>query len=331
MKNIINTPKLQLWHSDTLNVYSLWEKPTVIISDGPYGINGYEGDAKNANQLVEMYRPHVEAWSKAADSQTTLWFWNTELGWATIHPLLVEHGWVYRNCNIWDKGIGHIAGNCNGKTMRMFPVVTEVCAHYVRKETFILESGKEISLQEWMRSEWKRTGLPMSKANEACGVKNAASRKYLANDHLWYFPPKEEFEKLINYANEFGKVEGRPYFSKDGKTPMSGNHWERVRSKFNFQYGVTNVWQYPPLRSKERLKDGTTILHYNQKPLELMARLILSSSNIGDVIWEPFGGTGSASVAALNNSRRAFIAECHNEMILLAQKRLNDILEINGS
>lgn len=40
----------------------------------------------------------------------------------------------------------------------------------------------------------EKNRFAFSKANEACGVKNAASRKYLAKDHLWYCPPAKEFQ-----------------------------------------------------------------------------------------------------------------------------------------
>src|SRR5690606_1700911 len=60
---------------------------------------------------------------KAAQPATTLWFWNTEIGWATVHPLLAEQGWEYVQTIVWDKGIAHIAGNVNGDTIRQFPVV----------------------------------------------------------------------------------------------------------------------------------------------------------------------------------------------------------------
>lgn len=326
MKNLLNTDTIKFWHGDALDLYAQWDSPTIIVSDGPYGVSGYEGDAKKPELLTEMYLPHIEKWSAGATSQTSLWFWNTEVGWATIHPLLVKNGWVYRGCNIWNKGLDHIAGNCNGKTMRKFPTVTEVCAHYVRRETFSLKSGETISLQEWMRSEWKRTGLPMTRANDACGVKNAASRKYLAADHLWYFPPKEEFQKLIHYANQFGKSSEIPYFSLDGKQSLTENQWDRLRAKFNFEYGVTNVWNCPALRSKERLKNGLLISHPNQKPLELMNRIILASSDPGDIIWEPFGGTASACVSALKNHRRAFSCEINEASANLAYERLKNYL-----
>src|SRR6266478_5760109 len=58
------------------------------------------------------------------------------VGWATVLPLLVKHGWEYRCCNLWDKGMSHVAGNANTQTLRKFPVVTEVCVHYVKAANF---------------------------------------------------------------------------------------------------------------------------------------------------------------------------------------------------
>jgi hypothetical protein len=60
-------------------------------------------------------------WRRLAAAATTLWFWNTEVGWATVHPLLAEHGWEYVQAITWDKGIRHVAGNVNGQTIRKFP------------------------------------------------------------------------------------------------------------------------------------------------------------------------------------------------------------------
>ena len=292
---------------NALDFYPDWDNPMVIISDGPYGVSGYDEDLNKEEHLPEWYEPHIKAWSEKATPQTTLWFWNTELGWALVHPILQKYGWEYRGTNIWDKGIKHIAGNCNGKTMRKFPVVTEVCAHYVRKPTFIFKNNEEINLQNWLRAEWQRSGLAFAKANEACGVKNAASRKYLTKDHLWYFPPKEIFQRLVSYANEFGKKDGAPYFALNGEV-MTGSQWECLRSKFNFEYGVSNVWT-EVLEKGERIKIGQKAFHPNQKPLSLMQRIILSSSDEGDLIWEPFGGTFSGSRAAIATKRNFLATE----------------------
>lgn len=310
---------------DALDFYSGWSEPTAIISDGPYGVSGYEGDLKNSSHLKDFYIPHIKKWSEFATPQTTLWFWNTELGWANVHGSLEDNGWIFKSCNIWDKGIAHIAGNCNGKTMKKFPVVTEVCVQYIRKETFKLKEGKEQSIQEWMRQEWQRTGLTLNHANIACNVKNAASRKYLTKDHLWYFPPTKEFSKLVEYANKFGNQENKPYFSLDGKSSVSSNQWEKLRAKFNFEYGVTNVWSEPAMNNAKRFKVDK-IYHPSEKPKKLLERIINASTDKGDTIWEPFAGSASASYLAMELKRNFNSAEINSKYFKIIKERFKDYI-----
>ena len=282
----------------------------------------FPGDPVSHENLAEWYRPYVAHWSKRALPETTLWFWNTEVGWASVHPLLVEHGWEYRSCHIWDKGLGHIAGNANSKTLRRFPVVTEVCVQYVRNVT-MTSNGLAMSLKQWLRHEWERSGLPFNQANVACGVKNAATRKYLTKCHLWYFPPPQAFERLARYANRHGRPEGRPYFSLDGINPATAEAWEKMRAKFHCDVGITNVWREPPIRGEERLKELYKCVHMNQKPLRLLEQIILASSDPGDVVWEPFGGLCSTAIAALNTGRHCYSAEILENFYRVAQERLS--------
>ncbi len=312
-----------LFCGDSLVHYKFWEHPDVIVSDGGYGILGFEGDTFDHMELPSWYEPHVKEWSKYATPKTTLWFWNSEIGWATVHPVLEKHGWRYLTCNIWNKGKGHIAGNINTSKIRRFPVVTEVCAHYVFE-------GKtdDLTLRDWLIREWKRTGLSMREANIACGVKDAAVRKYLDKGHLWYFPPPEMFRKLADYANNHGNEEGRPYFSRDGKTPMGSNEWANMRAFFRCPHGYTNVWERGALHGKERIKAPrklTKAAHLNQKPLDLMKLIIESSSNEGEVIWEPFGGLFSAALAAKLTHRKAFSSEIDADYFQLGVNRFRNL------
>lgn len=312
-----------IYYGDSLSLYKHWEAPTIIISDGPYGLGSYEGDPPTPDHLSDFYAPHLKVWSRYALPSTTLWFWNSELGWANVHRDIIEAGWEFRNCHIWDKGIGHIAGNSNSKTLRKFPVTTEVCVQYVKKVRFP-KKDKFLTMQEWLRSEWKRTGLPLSKTNEACGVKNAATRKYFTKCHLWYFPPPEAFEALQKYANKHGASNGKPYFSINGKSPVSKAEWELMRAKFHCRNGVTNVWKEPAVRGRERLKQKNKSIHMNQKPLRLLELCIESSSDEGDVVWEPFGGLCSATIAAHKLGRKAYAAEINKEYFDIAIKRFDD-------
>lgn len=304
---------------DSLQFYEGWERPTVIISDGAYGLLGFEGDTSDHLDVPHWYEPHISAWSRAAMPETTLWFWNSEIGWAAAHPVLEKYGWRYVNCNIWNKGLGHIAGNVNTQKIRRFPVVTEVCVQYVF-ETRI----KGRTLKEWLLSEWKRSGLPLRRANDACGVKDAAVRKYLDQTHLWYFPPPDAMQRLSDYANTHGRPDGRPYFSLDGEAPVTADQWARMRSKFKCPHGFTNVWDRNPVHGEERIRTEGKAVHLNQKPLDLMARLVEASSDRGDVVWEPFGGLFTASLAAKRLGRRAFAAEIDPTYYQFATRRLLD-------
>jgi hypothetical protein len=298
---------VHLYCGNSLELYKIWERPTVIVSDGGYGILGFQGDTVDHLSLPEWYEPHISQWSKYALPHTTLWFWNSEIGWAAVHPILEKHGWEYINCNIWNKGLGHIAGNVNTTKIRRFPVVSEICVQYAFKVKI-----NNQTIQQWLINEWKRTGLPFKRANEACGVKDVATRKYFDSGHLWYFPPTEMFEKIVGYANQYGREEGKPYFSIDGVSPVSAEEWNNMRYKFHCPHGFTNVWERSALRGKERIKspvDESKAAHLNQKPLDLMRLIIEATSDANDVVWEPFGGLFSASLAATLINRKAYSAE----------------------
>ncbi|PKZ40775.1 site-specific DNA-methyltransferase [Kytococcus schroeteri] len=321
---------------DVSEVYETWPTPTTIISDGAYGVRGFHGDTVDSTDLVDWYRDHIEAWTRASTPGTTLWFWGTEVGWATVHAELDRQGWDYVQTIIWDKGLSHIAGNVNGKTIRQFPVVTEVCILYQRRFEVPTEDGL-LGVQEWLRHEWQRSGLPLYLSNEACGVRNAATRKYLTRDWLWYFPPGPMVARMAAYCNEHGFESGRPYFSLDGQRSVTAEEWDRMRYPWTHTHGLTNVWTRPPLHDSERLKGSlrrsaprtykptrASATHLNQKPLEFMERLVHATTRQGDVVWEPFGGLASASVAAVALGRRAFVAEKDSHFAQIARERLQD-------
>ena len=333
----------ELFRGDVLDAYLTWPRPATIISDGAYGVRGFHGDTLAADALPRWYRPHIKAWSAAAEPATTLWFWNTEIGWASVHPVLAAYGWDYVQLIVWDKGLAHIAGNVNGRTIRQFPVVTEVCALYQRTCTFTGPDGP-MPVKQWIRHEWARSGLPLQQANEACGVKNAATRKYLTTDRLWYWPPGEMTERLAAYTNRHGRPSGWPYYSLDGEQPVTAKEWDALRYRWRHAHGLTNVWSRGPLQDDERLKGtlrraaprvrqptSASSAHLNQKPLQFMERLISAVTEPGDVVWEPFGGLCSASVAAVMLERRAFAAETDHAFADLAERRLRRSPGVGGA
>lgn len=315
---------VRVYCEDVSELYGQWETPTTIVSDGAYGTGSFPGEPDDVDEIPEWYEPHIEAWSEHATPRTTLWFWNTEEGWAEVHPLLEEHGWEFRGCNIWNKGMSHIAGNSNTQRLRKFPQVTEVCVHYVKKAEFEGSNGETMDMQEWVISEWERTGLTRQDANEACGVADAASRKYLTKGNLWYYPPPERMEAMVEYANERGDPKGKPYFAIDGD-PVTREEWAKMRAKFDCPAGVTNVWDETQLNGAERITEDGKAKHLNQKPLKLTRRIIEASTDEGDVVWEPFGGLFTGAAASIELERQCRSAEIVEDHYTTAVERVENV------
>jgi site-specific DNA-methyltransferase (adenine-specific) len=87
--------EFSLFEGDALDAYDTWAAPMCIISDGPYGLGKYPGEAVSPMGLADWYAPHAAAWARHALPSTTLWFWNSEIGWANAHPALEKNGWQY--------------------------------------------------------------------------------------------------------------------------------------------------------------------------------------------------------------------------------------------
>ena len=103
------------------------------------------------------------------------------------------------------------------------------------------------------------------------------------------------------------KVEGKP---KDWEESDDGNF--RLTCPSNFWDDISvPFWSMP---------ENTD--HPTQKPEKLYAKLILASSRPGDVIFDPFLGSGTTSVVAKKLGRHWCGVELSEEYCLLAEKRL---------
>ena len=72
------------------------------------------------------------------------------------------------------------------------------------------------------------------------------------------------------------------------------------------------------------MSGSSSVVHVNQKPLALMHLITAASSDSGDVIWEPFGGLCSGSVAAFRAGRHAYAAEIDKDYFQHACERFAD-------
>lgn len=71
----------------------------------------------------------------------------------------------------------------------------------------------------------------------------------------------------------------------------------------------TNVWEYPAVRMQSRLSKGDPLLHPTVKPVGLLADILLDASRPGEIVLDPFGGSGSTLLAAERTGRKARLIE----------------------
>ena len=74
------------------------------------------------------------------------------------------------------------------------------------------------------------------------------------------------------------------------------------------------------MTSKEKIKYG----HPTVKPLELIERAILNSSKEGDLILDPFAGTGTTAIAAYKNNRDSINIEVNPDYFETMKTRFLD-------
>jgi len=87
---------------------------------------------------------------------------------------------------------------------------------------------------------------------------------------------------------------------------------------------MRDVWLLPLVQGKERLrgKDGRA-LHPTQKPEEMLKRIIVASSNKGDLVLDPFLGSGTTAVIAKKLGRNWIGIEKNKAYSKMAQKRID--------
>lgn len=68
-------------------------------------------------------------------------------------------------------------------------------------------------------------------------------------------------------------------------------------------------------------KPNKSSLHPTTKPIELISRIILNSTNIGDTVYDGFGGSGTCLIAAELTKRRCLMVEHDKEYCEIIMKR----------
>jgi site-specific DNA-methyltransferase (adenine-specific) len=120
------------------------------------------------------------------------------------------------------------------------------------------------------------------------------------------------------------------YFTHATETIIWAARDKKSRHTFNYKLmketnrgkQMKSVWEIKPPETWEK-RFGK---HPTQKPLALLERILLASSHEGDLVLDPFSGSGTTALAALRLRRTAIALELSYDYLALTLQRITDEL-----
>jgi len=143
-----------------------------------------------------------------------------------------------------------------------------------------------------------------------------ASKKYLSprnEKFIWYVKDRDDYtfnldpirDPNVKYPNQ--KKNGKLRCNPLGKNPG-------------------DVWCFPKVTSGENRRSKERTAHPAQFPVSVIEKFILGMSNQGDIVFDPFVGSGSTCIAALKHERKVIGFEISEEYCKIAVERIEGFL-----
>lgn len=218
---------------------------------------------------------------------------------AHMVSILEKMGFSLRQQIVINKGMKAVGGR-HTKPYKMFPNATE-------SVLFLVKNPRPFSAK-LLKDRQKTLGLTAKEINEALGVKSNGGGMwsiYTGRNVCEQLPTVELWEKLQKILQfEY------PY--------------EKLGITFNAEMGLTDVWD-----DIDFYAERNTRIHPTQKPEKLIERLVLASSREGDLVLDPFMGSGTTAVCAQKHNRRWVGFETEADYYEQSMKRISSRKKLN--
>lgn len=117
--------------------------------------------------------------------------------------------------------------------------------------------------------------------------------------------------------------------SKGEKAKYTFNY--RAMKTLNDELQMRSDWSFPICGGPERIKKNGTKAHPTQKPEALLYRILLACTKPGDVVLDPFFGTGTTGAVAKRLGRHFIGIEREQDYVSVAEERISNALPLDES
>lgn len=147
---------------------------------------------------------------------------------------------------------------------------------------------------------------------------------WILNDIIWIKTnPMPNFK-----GTRFNNAHETLIWATKSKSSNYTFHYHSMKA-MNDDLQMRSDWLIPICQGTERIKINGQKAHSTQKPAELLYRIILSTSNPGDIVLDPFCGSGTTSAVAKRLGRRFISFDKEELYVKIASERVNKIKPID--
>ena len=140
---------------------------------------------------------------------------------------------------------------------------------------------------------------------------------WILNDILWIKNNPMPNFRGVRFTNAHETI---IWAQKTKGAKYTFNH--QSMKKLNDDLQMRSDWNLPLVTGKQRIKSNGTKAHSTQKPEALLYRIIMASSKVGDVVLDPFFGSGTTGAVAKQLGRKWIGIERDQKYVKIAQKRI---------
>jgi len=240
-----------------------------------------------------------------------------------ISQMIAGHGRGRVNWVTWDKynRSGEWQGFMDGYTvvgsLRSFQIMAEYLVYHADEGDWTAQCDRERGfifepLRAYLAEEWKRAGLTFEDARQAVNcANNSGLPSHWFTRSQWILPTNQKYIQLREYANAHGTNHGGEYLRREYEDLR--REYEDLRYTFNNPGKVSSVWQIPPAHRS---------WHPTPKPEVLLERIILATSNEGDLVLDFFAGSFTTAKVAQRLGRRWICGDVNAEYVERARTEL---------
>jgi site-specific DNA-methyltransferase (adenine-specific) len=141
---------------------------------------------------------------------------------------------------------------------------------------------------------------------------------WILNDVIWIKTNPMPNFRGVRFANAHETLIWAQ--KKQGEHYVFNHHDAK---SLNDDLQMRSDWTIPLTNNKERIKINGTKAHSTQKPSALLYRILMASTNPGDVVLDPFFGSGTTGAVAKSLLRNWIGVEQEQKYIKVAQNRID--------